>query len=208
MKYIPKLNTRIVFFILIMLPVSILAQVGINTTNPRTTLEVAGNTTINGAVIVENLGVVQDSDVPYLLTQNQGEVVKELNTTYVGNALAYFQEYKLTNVRNDWVSDFNTNIQASKYGMIVISAYFSHELVMDGTPGNFAIPAVSTAVDPFTGTWRIRADYPSATTDGFVNGTWTINTILITRNIAKEFPDQIIEMDGATTKEASSPIID
>src|SRR5690554_392184 len=208
MKRILIFKKNILLFISCLLSLPIVAQVGINTTTPRTTLEVAGNTTINGAINIENLGVIQDLDVPYLLTQNQGEVVKELNTIYVGNSLAYFQEYKLTNVSRDWVSDFNTNIKASKYGMIVISAYFSHELVMDGTPGNFAIPAVSTVVDPFTGTWRIRADYPSATTDGSVNGNWTINSIIITRNIAKEIPDQIIEMNGATTKEATSPIID
>jgi len=109
---------------------------------------VAGNTTINGAINVENLGVVQDLDVPYLLKQNQGEVVNELNTSYVDNSLAYFQEYKLTIVRRVWRSDFNTNVKASKYTMVVISAYFSRELIMDGTLRNFAILAVSTFVVP------------------------------------------------------------
>lgn len=80
MKRILTFKKNILLFISCLLSLPIVAQVGINTTTPRTTLEVAGNTTINGAINIENLGVIQDLDVPYLLTQNQGEVVKELNT--------------------------------------------------------------------------------------------------------------------------------
>ena len=205
MKRILIFKKNILLFIFCLLSLPIFAQVGINTTTPRTTLEVAGNTIIDGTINVNNIDVVQNEDVSYLLTQNQGNMIKELNTTQVGNALAYFQEYVLTNVNGDWVRNFNTNVQASKYSMIVISAYFSRELVMNGTPENFAIPAVSAFVDGLTPTWRLRADYPSAGTKGEINGTWTIKTLIITRNITKGIP---MDMDGGTTQQAEAPIID
>lgn len=191
------------FFCILFLSFNGIAQVGINTTNPRTTLEVAGDVNIDGAINVDVINAVQDGEEGYLLTQTQTDYIRELSSAGQGNALAYFQEYVLINVDKDWVADFNTNVDATKYGMIVISAFFNRGLEM-GPDSNFTIPAVSSFV--VGGTWRIRADYPSAASTS--NGIWTIKTLIITKNISKEFPLQTVVMDGKTTEEALTPIID
>lgn len=196
------------FFCILFLSFNGIAQVGINTTNPRTTLEVAGDVNIDGAINVDVINAIQDGEEGYLLTQTQTNFIKELSSAGQGNALAYFQTYELQNMQSDWVADFNTNVDATKYGMIIISASFNNGLEMDAN-NNFAIPAVSTFVNDAT--WRIRADYPDAQRpddQGSGDSIWTITTLVITKNISKELPPQTVLMGGATSGTATTPIID
>ena len=186
-------------------------KVGINTTNPRTALEVAGDMNIVGAIQVDTLNSVQSGDGNTLLGQVGTGFIKELDVAEEGVAIAYFQEYRLKNMNGDWVLDFNTNIDASKYVVTITSAFFNQELVMSSSSNNFTIPYASAYVDG--GTWHIIADYPSAKPT--VNDElrlWTIRTLILSKTFSKELPQQNVTLSGSNeerrTGAATSPVID
>lgn len=68
--------------------------VGINTTEPRTTLEVAGDTHISGAINVGSLKPVTTIDNTALLGQIGTNEIKELNVAAEGVAMAYFKNIR------------------------------------------------------------------------------------------------------------------
>lgn len=187
------------------------AQVGINTTEPRTTLEVAGSTHVNGEVLVETIEVVtQDEEVTFLI-QNDGNFVKEINATGDGLAIAYFQEYILSNMEDgigDWVENFDTNIPSSEYVVTVISAYYNQPLMMWGDKANnFANPYVSAFIEG--GTWRIVADYPDALNITTTQpGEWRVNTLILSRSFSKILPVQTFNLNNSNSGSASTPVID
>lgn len=189
--------------------------VGINTTEPRTTLEVAGDTHIDGAIKVGILNQVSDTDNAALLGQIGTDFVKELNVGAAGVAIAFFQEYNFTNMGGggDWISSLNTNIDASQYIVTVISAYFNKELQMSAGGGNnFVIPYVSAYVGPGN-TWYITADYASAApVSGGPVGQWIISTLILSKDFSKEFPQQTVNFSGGNLTRrggaATTPVID
>lgn len=185
--------------------------VGINTTNPRTTLEVAGDAFVDGKVLVKTIDVItQEEDVTFLI-QNKDNFVKEINATGDGLAIAYFQEYILSNMEGgigDWVQEFNTNIPSSRYVVTVISAYYNQPLKMyNDKKDNFTNPYVSAHI--VDGTWRITADYPDAfNVTGTNPGVWVINTLILSRAFSKVLPAQTHNLNNANTGTAPSPAID
>lgn len=185
-------------------------RVGINTTTPRTTLEVAGDMNINGAIQVDMLNSVQSGDENALLGQVGTGFIKELDVAEEGVAIAYFQEYRLKNMNGDWVLNFNTNIDASKYVVTITSAFFNQELVMSSNASNFTIPYASAFIQG--GTWRIIADYPSANPTVVSDlRLWVIRTLIISKTFSKELPQQNVTLTGTNeerrTGAAASPVI-
>lgn len=184
--------------------------VGINTTNPRKTLEVAGNANVDGKVRVQIIDeLTQNEDVTFLI-QNQNNFVKEIDASGNGLAIAYFQEYVITNMENgigDWVADFNTNIPSSKYVVTVISAYYNQELTMrSAEASNFAIPYISAFIKD--GSWHITADYPSAANaSSAVQGKWVINTFILSKAFSKALPTQTFNLNGASSGTATNAVI-
>jgi len=187
------------------------SQVGINTTTPRTTLEVAGDTYIDGFINVGSLSPVTTIDNTAMLGQIENDYIKELNVNTEGVAIAYFQEYKLTNMDGDWVSNLDTQINSSNYVVTIISAYFNKSLV--GTMGNaqdfFTVSVASAFIQG--GTWRIRADYPStAPASSTPTGEWVISTLILSNDFSKQFPLQEFTLNRGNRKSgaATTPIID
>ena len=183
------------------------AQVGINTTEPRTTLEVAGDVYVDGAIKVEGVNNVLNNQAASFLVETQANFIEELDASEEGSGLviAYFQEYVLKNMKGDWVEEFHTNIDASKYVITIISAYFNQELKMSSEIENFSIPYASAYVKGDT--WWIKADYPGADPSGSLVGEWVINTLILSKNFSKEFPQEIVPMGGSNTQHAINPII-
>lgn len=183
--------------------------VGINTTNPRKTLEVAGDVTIAGGIQVDQIRDVEATDQATFLIQNNTEYVKEINTAGSGRAIAYFQQYRLKNMQGDWVSWFDTKIDPAKYVVTIISAYFNVDLEMDTSTNNFTVPATSAVIDGTTNTWHLKADYPSAKLrNANETGEWVINTMILSRAFSKQLEKQTIEMSHADNGAATNPIID
>lgn len=185
--------------------------VGINTTSPRKTLEVAGNANIDGEVRVNVIDeFTQDEEVTFLI-QNQTNFVKEIDASGDGLAVAYFQEYILTNMQNgvgDWIQDLDTSIPSSEYVITIISAYYNQELTMEAADAsNFAIPYISAFVKD--GTWHISADYPSAKNRNTTEpGKWVINTLILSRAFSKILPTQTFDLSNTSSGAATTPVID
>lgn len=194
--------------IIAVLPIS--AQVGINTTNPRTTLEVAGDAMISGAIQIGNYNALSDGEESTFLIQDSQDEIKSVDVSNpTGEALAYVQEYIITNPDEDWVFDFDTGVDANDFVLIVISSYFNLELNTSSSTGaadNSSLPYTATFIK--NGTWHIIADYPMvANLDPTAIGTWTLSTLIFSRDLSKQLGSIDIPMSNSTSGSASSPII-
>jgi hypothetical protein len=203
MKYLLNL-TAILFF-------SIgFSQVGINTDNPRTKLEVGGDMKISSDIGIGAIDVLESSDSSTFLIQDLDNTIKTLNVSNPsGAALGYMQEYIIINPDQDWVLDFDTGVSATDYVMITISASFDKPLIMDinspSTLGKSTLPYYSSFKKD--GTWRIIADYPRANNAATI-GTWTIRTLIFSSDLSKQFGIVTIPMGNGSTGSAVTPILD
>jgi hypothetical protein len=198
-----------IFFICI--GVTSFAQVGIGTSNARKTLEVAGDMEISGSLEVDTLNPLRDEDTSTFLIQDTDDTIKSIDVSNpTGAALGYIQEYLVTNPNQDWVLDFDTQIDASEFVLIVISASFDHELILSTAPGadlNASLPYTATFIDD--GTWHIIADFPmAANRDPSAIGTWTLSTLIFSKDLSKQLGTFEIPMLDNTTGSALVPIID
>jgi hypothetical protein len=187
------------------------SQTGINTTNPRTTLEVAGEMEITGNYEIGEFNALEDTDTSTFLVQDNYNKLKGLDVSDpTGAALGYLLEYVIVNPEKDWVKDFDTGIPANDYVLVTISASFDTELGISSSAG-----AVDNSSLPYTATfvkgnkWHIIADYPMvANLDPNAIGTWRIQTLIFSKDLSKQFGIIDIEMLNASTGAAISPIID
>jgi len=124
--------------------------------------------------------------------------------------LAYIQEYIITNPKLDWIKDFDTGIDATEFVVVSISASFDRELTLSDTnnaPDNATLPYTATFIQG--GTWHIIADFPvAANRYPSEIGTWTIQTLIFSNDLSKQFGTITIPMSNGTTGTAVSPIVD
>lgn len=183
------------------------SQVGINTTTPRKDLEVGGDMGISDSIEIMSIKALKDTDSSTFLIQDDS-FIKALDVSNpTGAALGYIQEYVIVNPNLDWVLDFNTQVNAEDYVLNTISANFNRELKMSTSDGvNSSIPYTSAFIK--NGTWHIIADYPFAgTKDRTEEGTWTITTLIYSRDFSKQFGTINIPMENGSTGSAITPII-
>ena len=189
----------------------IFSQVGINTTNPRTTLEVNGDTNVSGNFEIGNMPGILDGESSTFLIQDSSDSMKSLDVSNpTGTALAYIQEYVITNADEDWVRDFDTGIDANDFVLVAITANYDVELNVSSSANavdNSSLPYTATFIK--SGTWHIIADYPMvANLDPSEIGTWTITTLIFSNDLSKQFGTIETPMSNATTGRAASPLID
>jgi len=190
---------------------TVFSQIGINTTTPRKTLEVGGDVQISNNINIGLIKPLKDNDTSTFLIQDNDNSIKSLDVSNpTGAALGYIQEYIITNPNLDWVRDFDTGIDASEFVLITISAFFDKELKISTSTN-----AVDNSSMPYTapfiknGTWHIIADYPMvANKDTSAIGTWTIQTLIFSKDLSKQFGTLNIPMANATTGSALAPIVD
>jgi len=191
---------------------SISAQgVGIGTTSPRATLEVVGNMSVSGTLDIGNYNSLTDGELSTFLIQDMDDTLKTMDVSNpTGAALAYIQEYIITNPEKDWIKDFDTGIDATEFTVISISASYDRELTLSETnnaPDNATLPYTATFI--LNGTWHIIADFPvAANRYSSEIGTWTIQTLIFSNDLSKQFGTVTIPMSNGTTGTAASPIID
>lgn len=184
------------------------AQVGINTTTPRTTLEVAGSMLISNDLDIGVIETMDDHDNSTFLIQDASNEIKTLDVSNpTGAALGYIQEYVINNANLDWVLNFDTQIDADDFDVISISAYYDTELALTSNLDKFSLPYTAAFVQ--NGTWRIIADFPAAQNlDTNETGTWIITTLIFSKDLSKQFGEIEVPMNNQTTETADSPIID
>jgi len=108
----------------------------------------------------------------------------------------------------DFLRDFDTGIDDTQYTMIVTAYNFDREVAFfpSGPTDGFAIPSVQAFKSG--GTWHIKANYPTITTADLQNGTWTIDTLIFTSDLVKQFPQQIVNMSNTATGAAAIAMLD
>lgn len=180
-------------------------QVGINTTTPRKTLEVAGDTKISDLITIKEIRSLRDGENSTFLIQDDQNDIKVMDVSNpTGQALGYIQEYIIVHPNGDWVLDFDTGINAQQYVLNIISANYDRELIMGAN--NSSIPYSSSFIR--NQTWHIIADYPSASNlDQNEIGTWTITTLIYSKDLSKQFEPTVINMRGNESGSAQGPII-
>lgn len=199
------------------------AQVGINTENPQNMLHVVGDGENSPVRIdnVQNVNVVPSiSDSVYLVID---EVTGNISKKNIETAAPfYYITYKLENVDQDWVSNFNTNIPIDKYTVVVVGSAFNQ--ILELARGNGWTNALSSIdvfasheayafkVDPANplnsyNEWRIRADYQGADTDNGRNGTWIINCLVLVNSQVTDRGNVTVAFGGSNTASApGSPV--
>ena len=187
------------------------SQIGINTDNPRKKLEVAGDMKISNNLDIGTIDALDQSDTSTFLIQDLDNSIKTLDVSNpTGAALGYVQDYIITNPNLDWVKEFDTGVDASDYVMIVISASYDKEIVMAESPTDVkdksSAPYASTFVKD--NKWHILADYPKSASIPSVIGTWTIQTLIFSSDLSKQFGTVSVPMANNSTGSAITPILD
>lgn len=191
---------------------ALFSQTGINTTHPRKTLEVGGNMHVNGSIEIGTVKPLKDSESSTFLIQDTDNTIKAMDVSNpTGSALGYIQQYIITNPQGDWILNFDTGVDATDYVLITTSANYDKELVISNSinnaKNNGTLPYTSTFIE--NGTWHIIADFPVASNYNESEiGTWTINTLIFSKDLSKRFGTITIPMLGGTTGSAVIPIID
>ncbi|MEE3148689.1 MAG: hypothetical protein VX319_11495 [Bacteroidota bacterium] len=202
-------NLQLVAFTIILLSiVPVLGQttgVGIGTTNPRVKLEVAGDAFLRDGVDIGVIDNMEDGDAStFLVQEGLNDKIKTLDVSNpTGTALGYIQEYIIENPNEDWIYDLNTNISATDFVVNTISAYYDKELDIDAYA---TVPNFSAYIQG--GTWHLTADFPSANNlyDNEI-GTWTITTLIYSRDLSKQLGTITIPMASSSTGSRATPII-
>ncbi|EAQ48760.1 hypothetical protein [Leeuwenhoekiella blandensis] len=189
-------------------PFCLLGQkaVGIGTSNPRVTLEVAGDAITRDGIEIGVIDDMVDADTStFLVQEDASNKLKTLDVSNpTGTALGYIQEYIIENPNEDWVLNLDTNISATEFVVNTISAYYNRELDIDGYA---TVPNFSAYIQD--GTWRLTADFPSANNlyDNEI-GTWTITTLIYSRDLSKQLGTITIPMNNGSEGSHANPIID
>lgn len=106
-------------------------NVGINTVTPRVKLDVNGSYK-SSKIITGNVPQISLTEKDRYLLLNQSTVdnrVRRIDPTQANSpGLASIITYKLNNVNQDWVENFNTKISSVDYSVMVLSAYFDRDV--------------------------------------------------------------------------------
>jgi len=185
-------------------------NVGINTSEPRKTLEVGGDVIISGDLNVLTFDSVNDGDEVDFIKQEASNSIVSLNLENSPSAaLAYVQEYELTNMQQDWVRDFDTRIDATEFSIVVVSSYYNQSVLMDINQRNlFSIHESSAFI--LNNTWHLTADYPVANnvTGNATPGVWNITIVVYPRSLTKQFGTVTYPLGENTTGTAATPLLD
>ncbi|WP_442845570.1 hypothetical protein [Leeuwenhoekiella sp. H156] len=199
-----KITVLLFFYALSFTAFSQTDGVGIGTTQPRAKLEVAGDAKISQGISIGVIDNLEDADTSTFLIQESSDQIKSLDVSNpTGAALGYIQVYEIYNPNEDWVLDFDTGIDANDFVLNTLSASYDRELDIDN---NATIPYYSAFIN--NGTWHITADFPAANNlYPSELGTWTITTLIYSKDLSKQFGNVVIDMSGGSTGTATNPII-
>ncbi|PKA84137.1 hypothetical protein ATE92_2307 [Ulvibacter sp. MAR_2010_11] len=148
--------------------VSAWGQVGINTTNPATTLDVVGDVKIDNSLFLENPGDYTQIRDSKLLIKSTGNEILRYDISQSKYGPINYAQFIFRNTSTNGLRDYNTKIPADDY-IVSVQGYYFLEPVSGDTDimtrssvdtDNIEGYQIYAYVNPGTGTWFIR---------GFIN---------------------------------------
>lgn len=170
------------------------AQVGINTTNPKGTLDVEGETLVESYLIdTENVTAKGN----YLLLTRSKDTspvgkVKLLDITLRNVAPVNMYNLVLTNVKQDEVINLNTGLDADKYVVAITGAVFTNAVSAANVSGSTrSYGAYSTEVTKISKGGKnyqaVNLSFKGAGTVSSQNGTWTLTLNVFEKSLVKDW---------------------
>lgn len=185
-------------------------RVGIGTLQPDTLLHIEGDGT-NSPLKIDYLPSEPPNRAFHGLSiANDGTVYKNPRSSVP----FYYQKYTINNVNFDWINNFDTKIESSKYTLVVVGNAFNHLLSVPNSNNNGRNLSAPANVNAFRSgsTWRLRADYSGASTyqqstGTSPNGTWVLYTLIIDNSQINSLPDLEFNLSGSSNGAAAvSPV--
>ena len=195
----------ITLFFVALASLGLKAQVGINTANPKGTLDVEGETLVESYLIdTENVTARGN----YLLLTRSKDTspigkVKLLDITLRNVAPVNMYTVVLKNVKQDEVVNLNTGLDADKYVVAITGAVFSGAVSATTTSTSRLYGAYSTEVTKVQKVGKnyqaINLSFKGASTVSSQNGTWTLTLNVFEKSLIKDWGT----FDGSVSAAAS-----
>ncbi|UHO38802.1 hypothetical protein H5J24_01010 [Chryseobacterium capnotolerans] len=195
----------ITLFFVALASLGLKAQVGINTANPKGTLDVEGETLVESYLIdTENVTARGN----YLLLTRSKDTspvgkVKLLDITLRNVAPVNMYTVVLKNVKQDEVVNLNTGLDADKYVVAITGAVFSGAVSATTTSTSRLYGAYSTEVTKVQKGGKnyqaINLSFKGASTVSSQNGTWTLTLNVFEKSLIKDWGT----FDGSVSAAAS-----
>lgn len=170
------------------------AQVGINTANPKGTLDVEGETLVESYLVDTENTTARGSYLLLTRSKDSSPVgkVKMLDISLRNVAPVNIYTIILKNVNQDEVVNLNTGLDADKYVVAVTGATFSGAVLAANTSTNpKSYGAYSTEMTKITSGGKnyhaINLSFKGAGTVSSQNGTWTLTLNVFEKSLVKDW---------------------
>ncbi|SZD71963.1 Uncharacterised protein [Candidatus Ornithobacterium hominis] len=181
---------------------SLQAQVGINTEDPKATLDVKGN------VIVGETSFTDSGYSVVVRDNSTGELKVVGNAGQNNSAPINLITFKLQNVAGDWVQNYYTGIDPNKFTVVVTEARFYTEgktvELSPGTGREVRYNPEHVYATIKQNQWTLHADFLGGTSKSG-NGTWEITCLVINNSLIKVLPDEPSNFGGRSSFNGRTP---
>lgn len=169
------------------------AQVGINTANPKGTLDVEGETLVESYLVDTENTTAKGNYLLLTRSKDSSPVgkVKLLDITLRNVAPVNMYTVVLKNVKQDEVINLNTGLDADKYVVAITGAVFSNAVSATTTSTSRLYGAYSTEVTKIVKDGKnyqaINLSFKGAGTVSAQNGTWTLTLNVFEKSLVKDW---------------------
>lgn len=169
-------------------------RVGVGTDAPGARLHVQGNQILGTAQsVAESTGTSQ------MVRDNVTGEIKVLKTTTTNSFPISSVTFEISNVNKDWISNFDTKINAADYTLMIIGLVFNGSTLKNDNGDKTGYNPLNFQAFQAGGTWRLMADYDGGSPADGVNGKWIIRCLAINNSMIQQLPNQTANLGGTNT---------
>lgn len=125
--------------------------------------------------------------------------IKVLKTTTTNSFPISSVTFEISNVNKDWISNFDTKINAADYTLMIIGLVFNGSTLKNDNGDKTGYNPLNFQAFQAGGTWRLMADYDGGSPADGVNGKWIIRCLAINNSMIQQLPNQTANLGGTNT---------